>query len=224
MTRLFAYLGSYIGQKQLMAVTGLAWCAFVFAHMAGNLLFLKSAEAYNAYSNGITSNHLLLYTAEAGLVITLVTHIFFAINVTIANRRARPIGYAVKPHGKKGGVNIASRTLALSGALIFVFVILHLNTFKYGPVYAFPHNGGEIRDLYRLMMEVFHSTGYFIWYMVALAVLGAHLSHALWSSLQTLGLVKGGAEQKIFRISVLFGVIVAVGFMVNPLYIFLMTR
>ncbi len=221
MTRLFAYLGSYIGQKQLMAVTGLAWCLFVLVHMTGNLLYLKSAEAYNAYSNGITSNHLLLYVAEAGLAFTLITHIFFAINVTIANRRARPIGYAVKPHGKKGGVNIASRTLALSGALIFVFVILHLNTFKYGPEYSFPYNGGEIRDLHRLMTEIFHSTGYFAWYMIALAVLGAHLSHALWSSLQTLGLVKGGREKKVYCVSVLFGVIVAVGFMVNPLYIYL---
>jgi succinate dehydrogenase / fumarate reductase cytochrome b subunit len=220
MTRFFAYLNSYVGQKQMMAITGLAWCGFVVSHMLGNLLYLVSADAYNGYSHSLTSNP-LIYLAEAGLVATLFGHMYFAIRVSLANRRARPIGYAVGPHGNKGGVNIASKTLAYSGMLIFVFIVLHLITFKYGPNYPVFLKGDTVRDLHRLMTEVFHSSGYFAWYMVAMTVLAAHLSHALWSSLQTLGLVKGGKEKTVHCWSILFGLVVAIGFAVNPLYIFL---
>lgn len=217
-----AYLRSSIGKKQMMALTGLAWCGFVTAHMAGNLLFLVGPEAFNAYGHAITSNKPLLYTAEAGLILTLVLHVLFALLVVLENRSARPIGYAVsQQRSDKTAASLASRTMKYSGALILVFVVLHLITFKYGPVYTVAGaNGDVIRDLAQLMREVFSSLGYFVWYIAAMVFLALHLTHALWSSLQTLNLIPIGKEAGVRKLSCAYGLLVAIGFAANPIYIF----
>ena len=109
-----------------------------------------------------------------------------------------------------------------SGALILVFVVLHVMTFKYGPYYPVAGSEGtEIRDLAKLMQEVFSSWGYFTWYIVAMLFLALHLAHALWSSLQTLGLIPVGKEKGLRCLSLAFGWIIALGFAANPIYIFL---
>jgi succinate dehydrogenase / fumarate reductase cytochrome b subunit len=218
------YLKSTIGKKQMMAVTGLAWCGFVVGHMLGNLLYLVGHESYNAYGAGITGGN-LYYAIEAGLLATLLGHMFFAMLVVLGNRSARPIGYAVSPQGKdKTGATFASRTMAYSGTLILVFIVLHLITFRFGTHYEATAHGEPVRDLARLMQEVFSSAGPVLWYVIALAVLALHLSHALWSSLQTLGLIPGGKESGIRKLSYAFGILVSVGFVVNPLYIFFVQR
>ena len=219
------YLSISIGRKQLMAATGLGWCGFVLMHMLGNLLYLVGPEAYNNYGNNITGNKEIYYTIEAGLVTMLVLHIVFAILIVMQNRRARPVGYAVSPQsGSKTAATFASRTMALSGILVLVFIVLHLITFRFGPEYPFPYKGQEIRDLSRLMLEVFQSTLYVAWYLVALFVLSFHLQHALWSSLQTLGLIPWGKEACIRKVSYAFGILVSLGFAVNPIYIYLFQR
>lgn len=218
------YFFSTIGKKQMMAATGLAWCGFVMGHMLGNLLYLVGPESFNAYGHGITSGN-LYYFIEAGLVATLLGHMFFALLVVLGNRAARPVGYAVSPQGKaKTSATVASRTMAYSGALILVFIVLHLITFRFGTHYEGTAHGQPVRDLSRLMHEVFSQAGYVIWYVIALAVLAMHLSHALWSSLQTLGFIPGGKEAAVRKLSYAFGIFVSVGFVVNPLYIFFFQR
>lgn len=219
-----SYLGSSIGKKQLMAITGLAWCGFVAGHMLGNLLYLVGPEAFNAYGHGITSGK-LYYFIEAGLLATLLGHIFFAFLVVMGNRAARPVGYNVSPQGKaKTGATAASRTMAISGTLILVFIVLHLITFRFGTHYEGTADGVAVRDLSRLMFEVFSSAGYVIWYVIALSVLAMHLSHALWSSVQTLGFIPGGKEAAVRKASYAFGILVSIGFVVNPLYIYFFQR
>lgn len=217
-----AYLRSSIGKKQMMAITGLAWCGFVTGHMLGNLLYLVGPDAFNAYGHGITSNKPVYYAIETGLLLTLVLHIVFAFMVVMENRAARPVGYAVgQQKSGKTAATFASRTMKYSGALILVFVVLHLITFKYGPYYPTAGaDGHEIRDLARIMNEVFASPGYVIWYAAAMLMLAFHLTHALWSSLQTLGLIPHGREKALRCVSYAYGWAVAIGFVVNPLYIF----
>lgn len=220
MNRVANYFCSSIGKKQMMAITGLGWCVFVLTHMLGNLFYFLGPEAYNAYGHAITGNKEIYYPMEMGLLATFLGHIFFAALVVMDNRKARPTGYAVSPNsGKKGRASMASRTMALSGMVTLVFVVLHLITFRFGEYYPFQFKGEEIRDLHLLMTNIFASVGYTAWYIFALFILGSHLSHALWSSLQTLGLVKTGKDLKVLCLSKAFGWIVALGFMANPIYI-----
>jgi succinate dehydrogenase / fumarate reductase, cytochrome b subunit len=217
-----AYLSSSIGKKQMMALTGLAWCGFVASHMLGNLLYLVSPDAYNSYGHAITSNKAIYYTIETGLLLTLVLHVVFAVLVVLGNKSARPVGYAVNQQkSDKSAASIASLTMKYSGMLILVFVIQHLITFRFGAFYPTSLDGKEIRDLAKLMEEVFASTGYVAWYLLCLTLLAFHLSHALWSSLQTMGWIPANKENCLKKLSSAFGWAVAIGFAVNPIVIFL---
>ena len=215
------YLCSSIGKKQLMALTGLGWCGFVLTHMLGNLLYLVGPAEYNNYGNNITGNKEFYYAAETGLVVMLLLHVIFAILIVRQNRAARPVGYAVSPQrSSKTAASFASRTMALSGTLVLVFIVFHLIHFRFGPEYPFQHKGQEIRDLARLMREFFQNAGYVAAYLVCLTVLSFHLQHALWSALQTLGLIPGGKEAGIRKLSYAFGILVSAGFALNPIYIY----
>ena len=106
------FLGSTVGKKYLMGISGLVWAGFVMAHMAGNLLMFVSADAYNAYGHALVSGN-IIYVAEAVLILALITHVFCAVSLTLHNRSARPNRYAVAASGEKK-VSGASRTMAVS--------------------------------------------------------------------------------------------------------------
>lgn len=213
------FLGSTVGKKYLMGITGLIWAGFVLAHMAGNLLIFVSHDAYNAYGHALTSGN-IIYVAEAILVSALLVHVLCALSLTKDNRVAKGQRYAVTASGKKK-VSLASRTMAVQGSLILVFVIWHLITFKFGTHYETTVNGVVMRDLARLMVEVFQSPGYVGWYLVCLILLGFHLSHGVGSTFQSLGLMEGTYRNLWKKLSYGYAVIVALGFIAQPVYIFL---
>ena len=210
---------STIGKKYIMGLSGLVWAGFVLTHMAGNLLMLVSPSAYNAYGHAIVSGA-IIYPAEAVLILALITHVAMAILLTKENRAARPQAYAMLPQGSKRST-LASRTMAIQGSVVLAFIILHIITFKYGTYYETTVNGVVMRDLHRLVLEVFKQPLYVIWYCVALVLLGFHLSHGFGSIFQSFGIKKEAHESLIKKMSCAYAVIVAVGFLVQPLYMFL---
>ena len=77
--------------------------------------------------------------------------------------------------------------MIFTGAFLFVFLLLHLKTFKFGPWYETVENGVIVRDLYRLVIEVFQSPGYVVFYVVGMAIVFLHLRHGVSSAFQSLG-------------------------------------
>ncbi|MCE3010695.1 MAG: succinate dehydrogenase cytochrome b subunit [Proteobacteria bacterium] len=213
-----SFLLTSIGKKYLMGLTGLIWAGFVFAHMAGNMLIFVGADAYNKYGHFLTSGY-FIYVAEAVLVLSLLVHVGCAISLTIENRAARPTRYAVTPNGSKG-VTLASMTMAFHGSIILVFIITHLITFKFGTYYETTVDGVVMRDLHRLMIEVFQNPTYVFWYVISLVLLGFHLSHGVGSIFQSLGLRNDRTAPTIQKASCLYGVVVAAGFLSQPIYVF----
>ncbi|PWU19610.1 MAG: cytochrome B subunit [Bdellovibrio sp.] len=208
-----------IGKKFLMGVTGLIWAGFVLTHMAANLLILISKDLYNAYGYAITGGA-FIYVAETVLVLSLIVHVVTAVSLTIENRKARGSSYAARSRGAKAASG-ASLTMAPQGLIILVFIILHIATFKYGAYYETTVHGTTMRDLHRLVLEVFHQPKFVVWYLFALVILGVHLSHGLGSTIQSLGLKSETmSERWIKRISVLYGVVVATGFLSQPIYVY----
>ncbi len=216
------FLGSTVGKKYLMGITGLIWAGFVLAHMAGNLLIFVSHDAYNSYGHALTSGN-IIYVAEVVLVLALIVHVYTAVSLTSSNRASKEQKYAVAASGKKR-VSLASRTMAVQGSLILVFIILHLITFKYGAHYTTTVHGVEMRDLAKLMLEVFQSPGYVAWYIVCLILLGFHLSHGVGSTFQSLGLMEGTYRNTWKKLSYTYAVIVALGFIAQPIYCFMMAQ
>ena len=217
------FLTSTVGKKYLMGLAGIIWAGFVFAHMAGNLLMFISADAYNSYGHALTSGN-IIYVAEAVLILALIMHVFLAISLTRQNRAARAGGgYAVSPKGDKKA-RFGSKTMGVQGTIILVFIILHLNTFKYGGHYETTVNGVVMRDLFKLMVEIFQQPGYVFWYLICMVLLGIHLSHGVGSVFQSFGLMNGRYQPLLRRLSAVYAIVVALGFIAQPIYIYLFAR
>ncbi|HUI26761.1 MAG TPA: succinate dehydrogenase cytochrome b subunit [Candidatus Kryptonia bacterium] len=217
MAPLIRFLTSNIGRKVLMALTGLFLILFLIIHLSGNLLVFKSAEAFNDYSEKLLANE-LIYVAEIGLLVAFVAHFISGIAVTLQNRAARPIGYAVKRRaGHTSHKSLASTTMILTGLVVLVFVPIHLITFKFGahyPVAGNPHQ----RDLYRLVIEEFREPLEVVWYVAAMAIIGFHLWHGFGSGFESLGVTY---RKPLRRIGQALAVIIAGGFIIIPVLVFL---
>jgi succinate dehydrogenase / fumarate reductase cytochrome b subunit len=219
MQNIKGYLSSTIGKKQIVAVTGLIWAGFVLTHMAGNMLILVGADAYNKYSYTLISNPFLII-AELILAVSFLIHVGLAIQLSIQDKAARPIKPYQLPSNCEKRASFASRTMIYTGLVTLVFVIWHLKTFKWGSEYTTTVHGVEMRDLHKLVLEKFSDPLYFGLYIAALIVLGLHLSHGASSLVQSLGF-GSVRNKKLKRAGWAFAAIVALGFISQPLYVFL---
>ena len=222
--RLLQASSSSIGSKILIALTGLGLAVFLIGHLAGNLLFLAGPHAFNSYSHALVSNP-LVYVAEAGLVAIFFLHVAKTVAGIVSNRAARPAPYAVRRWAKtknpRSRKSLASSTMIVTGSITALFVVTHLATFKFGPVYSAPDG---VRDIYRLQLEVFGSPVYVGFYLAAMAVIFFHLWHGLSSAAQSLGV---DHEQWTPRILVAGRVLAGMlggGFFIIPIYTFLLSR
>jgi succinate dehydrogenase / fumarate reductase cytochrome b subunit len=212
-------LSTSTGSKILVALTGLAMVGFLIGHLAGNLLALLGPEQYNGYSHALISNPLLV-PVEIGLVAILVMHMGTAISVVVRGRRARPDRYAVRKWaGAPSRKTFSSSTMIVTGTIILAFLLLHLKTFKYGPEYVEGTTG--FRDLHRLMLDVFSNPAYVVFYVICMVLVGMHLRHGLSSSLQSMGLMPASWTGRILRAGALLAVLMAGGFALIPVYIYL---
>lgn len=209
---------SSIGRKIIMGVCGGVWAGFVFVHMAGNMLIWVSPEAYNKYGHAIVSNKPLLWATEAILLSTILVHVVLGIILTIKNRSARKQKYALTPSGEKRSP-LASRTMIFHGSILLFFIVYHLITFKYGTEYLVTYDGVEMRDLHKLIVEVFQNPLYIVGYIVSLLLLGWHLSHGVASLFQSLGWNHPKYTPAIKCLSWSYSVVVTAGFISQPLYV-----
>lgn len=185
---LLGFWHSAIGKKAVMAVTGFFLFGWIFLHMAGNLKVYTGPEHYNAYAAFlITMGAPLLpakgalYAVRALLLIAVWLHIQAATQLTLMNRRARPVGYADRDYVSAG---YAARTMRWGGVIIALFVIYHLLHLTFGTL----HPDFIEHDVYHNFV-----TGFQVWwvsafYIVANLALGMHLYHGLWSMFNSVGL------------------------------------
>lgn len=208
-------LSTSIGKKQLMAVTGILFLLFLAAHLVGNLTIYSGAQSFNAYSERLHTLGGLLVLTEVGLVLCAVIHIITALILFLENRKARPVKYAVDKSGG-GGRTISSRTMPYTGLLILVFVIVHLSTVSRFFV------DRTNRTVFEVVTKVFSNPGYIIFYTVAVVIVAFHVRHGLWSAFQTVGASHPKYMPFIEKLSIVFAIIVGVGFGTLPIAISLM--
>jgi succinate dehydrogenase / fumarate reductase cytochrome b subunit len=217
--RVLRALGTSVGTKLLLGLTGLALVGFLIFHLAGNLLLFWGPEKYNEHAHALISNPLVI-PAELGLLALFLLHAVKAGLNFVSNRAARPRGYALKKWaGGSSRKTLSSTTMIVSGVVVAVFVVLHLITFKYGPYYASPEPG--VRDLYRLLVEVFQSPGYVVVYVICMLIVGMHLRHGIGSAIQSLGLMPAGLTRAVLTAGAVTAVLIAAGFMLIPIWVYL---
>lgn len=202
-------LSTSIGQKLVMALTGLLLCGFLVAHLAGNLFLFVGAEAYNDYAHALHKQEMLLMVAELGLVALFLTHIGLAISTFNMNRRARTHDYKEKQ--SKQGLTVlpaggASSFMFATGAVVLGFVILHVLdfTFEWRNVDGFTPFEKAIVLLKNPLTAICYALG--------CTALGVHLVHGFGSALQTLGLNHPKYNTFVRWMSIAFGWAIAVGF------------
>ncbi len=217
---------SSIGKKIVMALSGLGLFVFIAVHLLGNLSFFAGQDAFNSYSHKLTSLGPLLYLVEIGLITVFIFHVLFALLTYRENTHARNVKYkTIKNAGSPSLKTISSRSMFYTGVVIFVFIIIHLKTFKYGPSfedgYIFTSESGEMRNLYRLVVEIFQKPLYVIVYVSVMIILGTHLRHGFWSAFQSLGIMHPRYTKLIYGLGVVLAIVIAIGFLVLPLYVLL---
>lgn len=217
-----------VGKKILTGVTGLALCGFIVVHLAGNLMLLVGPEPFNEYTHFLTSlaHGFFLPVAEAGLVVLFLAHAYAGVRVWLDKRRARP-QKNVKA-GDAGGPSqktLASRTMIYTGVILLVFLIGHVYAFRLGPAeadgYVTTIDGEQMRDLYRLVIETFKDPLMVGGYTVIMLLLGFHLRHGFWSAFQSLGANNPKYMPLITTVGVIFAVVMAAGFLMIPIFIYL---
>ena len=208
-------VSSSILKKQLVAATGLLLCGFLAAHLAGNLLLFAGPRAFNIYAHRLTSTP-LIYVAEAVLALLFLVHAGLAVRLAVGNVRARGRRYALKRSA--GGSTVASSTAPWTGAVILVFVVLHVRALKFGPVYLATYGDETVRDLHRTCVEYFADPLAVAWYLVAMAAMGLHAWHGLWSAVQSLGIGDGRFDAKARLLSRCFAVCAGAGFSILPIF------
>lgn len=226
MRKLFLMAWSSIGKKLLVGLTGLMLSVFVAVHLLGNLtLLFGRGEAFNRYAHSLERWGLLLYAGELGLLLAFVIHAVTAVAFYRKSREARPVGYyKVTSGGKPSRKSVSSSTMVYTGLLLLVFTILHLKTFKFGPGvgqgYVMQLQGENVRDLYRLVVEVFSNRWYVLWYVGAMLFLGFHLHHGFWSAFQSLGAYSPRLTPAIYMTGIVFAIVIAGGFLFLPIWIY----
>ena len=217
-------LGSTLGQKAVVAVTGAALVGFAFVHMAGHLLMFQGAEAYNKYAHTLQSMGALKWAARGGLLVAVALHVWASLQLTMRNRAARPIDYS---DDKWLAASFGARTMRLSGPLLLFFIVYHLLHFTVMAVTADGYADMEatidgnlvVADAYGRMLSAFSYPALTVLYVGAVGLLGVHLSHGIQSIFQTLGLNNGTYRPLVRRVGPLLAGIVTAGFAVVPLAI-----
>lgn len=205
-------LSTSVGKKQLMAVTGMLFLLFLAVHLIGNLTIYGGVPAFNAYVDKLHGLGALLAVAEVVMVLAVLVHITTAVILFFENRRARPVGYAVDKSGG-GGRTFSSRTMPYTGLLILLFVAIHLtNASRF-----FTDRTGKTTFL--VLTEIFANKGYIAFYLVSMLIVAFHVRHGLWSALQTVGANHPKYTPFIEKLSMVFAVLVGVGFGSLPIAI-----
>ncbi len=212
---------STIALKLLMAVTGLIFVGFVLLHMYGNLKAFAGHDAYNEYAHHLRTlgepmlpHEGALWIIRVTLVLALVLHVYSAVTLWRRAAKARTVMYVVKKHV---GATFASRMMRWGGVTLLLFIIWHLLNFTIGKVNV---DGGPTDDPFNLMVDSFQVWWLTLIYLVALAFLGAHLHHGIWSAAQTLGFAGDANARDFWRvIAFTTALFITLGFAIVPLSI-----
>lgn len=197
------YLTSTVGQKVVVALTGLLLTGFLVGHMVGNLKMFGPPEAINGYAYFL--KHELgagLWVARGGLLALFVAHVVLATTLKAKSVAARPTPYV---YMRSAQATLASKTMIYTGLVVGAFTLFHLAHFTLGwvkpAVVVDPVSGHQTtidylslkdrdgrHDVYSMVVAGFRTPWVAAVYILAQVLLFVHLSHGLQSTVQTLGL------------------------------------
>lgn len=217
-----SFLQSSLGKKMVMGITGLFLISFLVVHCLLNaFIFVNDGGLlFNSGAHFMGTN-VIIRIMEVVLFIGLIIHMVQSLVLTIQNRKARPIKYAVS----NGAANSKwySRSMGILGTLLLLFLIVHLAHFWVkSRITGLPGedaNGHE--NLYAVMQEVFQYLPVVIVYVFGCISLAYHLMHGFQSAFQTLGLNHKKYTPLIKSVGFWFSIIIPLIFAAMPITMYL---
>jgi len=206
---------SSVGQKLLMALTGLFLCSFLVVHLVGNLQLFKNdnGQAFDHYAEFMSTNP-AIRTLEIVLFAGFLIHIIWGLRVWIKNRQARPNRYVANRASENS--TLASRITFITGSIVFLFLIVHLWTFFVPTRFG---EGGELSS-FEMVRSAFANPIYDAFYIIALVLLGYHLRQGFQSAFQTFGL-RPAWRLPIDVVAAVFWLLIPIGYASMPVYFLL---
>ena len=127
MSSIKPFLSSTIGKKVLVAVTGILFCLFLLFHLTNNLIIYTGEENFNFLVNSLEKIKPLIRVLEFALASILIVHISNSVYLTIQSKRSGSV--TSLSDTKKPNAPLSSRTMFLTGSILFIFLVVHLSTF-----------------------------------------------------------------------------------------------
>lgn len=210
-----SFWATTIGQKAVVAVTGIVLYLYILGHLAGNLLIYGGSSAINGYARMLHASALLLWSARVILLVAVVLHIGLSVRLWWLNKHsARPIGYVKKKNVPPAYV---SSRMIWSGAIIALFVVFHIRHLTLGST-GLPFH--EL-DAYGNLVGGFRIGWVAAVYIVAMIALSMHLYHGFWSLFQSLGLGHPRHNRRLKYAAHGLAILIAAGFISIPVMVLL---
>lgn len=186
---------STVGKKIIMAITGLLLIGFLIGHMIGNLKMFAGmdpdtgrykldlyAEFLRSMGHEMLGHETALWIVRGGLLACVLLHILMALQLSIINSRARPVGYKVNSYQSS---TLASRGMMIGGLILLAFIVFHILHFTTGDLHFRDFKEGHV---YANVWKGFQSPLVTGFYLLAMLSVCFHTFHGAWSVFQTLGI------------------------------------
>lgn len=209
-----------------MALTGLFLCLFLIVHLSANCILLLPEEIargmYNAYSTVLRESPLIKLVAYA-LYLSIILHAVYALIITVQNRRAKAGKYAIN-HFQENST-WTSQNMGWLGGVILIFILIHLANFwarvKLGIGAEVGMDTQGYLDVYEVSYSLFQNIWYVLFYTFLMIPLGLHLYHGLASGFKTLGFYHRKGSRILAKVSLVYAILISVGFGIIPLIVYL---
>lgn len=218
MSSVTVFLNSSIGKKLMMAVTGSFLLIFLIVHLIGNITLFFGPTVFNGYVSTLDVVKPLIRVIEVVLLAAFVLHIYNGFKLWLENKKAKGIKYQV--NGSAENSDVFSRTMFLTGSIVFIFLVTHLGTFFWRFNVHDPMGLANVHQYFDIVVYFFGIWWYVLLYIVAMVLLGFHLNHGFQSAFQTFGWNHKKYFSFIQKLGTVYAMIMAAGFASMPLYFF----
>lgn len=214
---------SSIGKKIVMALTGVFLVVFLVVHcyVNANVFFSNGEENFNRAAHFMGTN-LLIRITEIGLFAGFILHIVQGYKLELQNRAKRKSRYAVTAGNKTS--KWYSRSMAILGTLILLFLIIHLAHFwvpsRFGGLSEVEYDGVQYHNLYLEMKNIFAVPVVVVVYVLGCFSLSWHLLHGVQSAAQTLGWTSKNYFSTIKNIGIVFSILIPLIFALMPIFMY----
>jgi succinate dehydrogenase / fumarate reductase cytochrome b subunit len=230
------FFTSAVGRKIVMALTGLFLISFLVVHVGLNSCIFNDLPMFNPDDNGsmfnraayFMGNSLVIRIMEIGLFAGFILHIIQGYAVEAKNRSMRKRGYQVALGNR--GSSWMSRSMAILGTLIFLYLVLHVSQFwipsriTHTPeAVSYPALSGEreMHNMFLLMYNTFQQGWVVIVYLIGVGALLFHLLHGFHAAFRSVGVHNRKYLSLLKGLGYGFSVIVCVLFALMPVSMYL---